>query len=128
MMLISVTMVVVLLFVDIQKCRNDGELFGSDKGCDKVRDYNIMKYEMVGFLCLMAGHVVVQCINLHLYVNQCHSNDFYCASHVKASAVKKQHVLFACCYLVKKKFLLGKPATPNSSNAFNQGVTFDNVV
>ena len=97
MMLISVTMVVVLLFVDIQKCRNDGELFGSDKGCDKVRDYNIMKYEMVGFLCLMAGHVVVQCINLHLYVNQCHSNDFYCASHVKASAVKKQHVLFACC-------------------------------
>ena len=54
MMLISVTMVVVLLFVDIQQCRNDGELIGSDKGCDKVRDYS-MKYEMVGFLCLMAG-------------------------------------------------------------------------
>ena len=50
MMLISVTMVVVLLFVDIQQCRNDGELIGSDKGCDKVRDYN-MKYETVGFLC-----------------------------------------------------------------------------
>ena len=104
MMLISVTMVVVLLFVDIQKCRNDGELFGSDKGCDKVRDYNIMKYEMVGFLCLMAGHVVVQCIILH--VNQCHSNDFYCASHVKASAVKKQHVLFACCCWYNRNFFL----------------------
>ncbi|XP_058964303.2 transmembrane channel-like protein 7 isoform X1 [Pocillopora verrucosa] len=36
MMLISVTMVVVLLFVDIQQCRNDGELIGSDKGCDKL--------------------------------------------------------------------------------------------
>ena len=39
MMLVSVTMVTVMLFIDVQRCRSGGELLIStaDRTCDKVR-------------------------------------------------------------------------------------------
>lgn len=39
MMLVSVAMVTVMLFIDVQRCRSGGELLIStaDRTCDKVR-------------------------------------------------------------------------------------------
>ena len=44
MMLTSVTMVTVLLFVDIQRCRSGKELLGSvgSRGCDPVSNKNLI--------------------------------------------------------------------------------------
>ena len=40
MMLTSVITVIVLLFVDIQRCRQGKDLLGSEKACDNVSNSN----------------------------------------------------------------------------------------
>lgn len=52
MMLTSVTMVTVLLFVDIQRCRSGKELLGSERGCDPVSNKNVILLLWYVNLCL----------------------------------------------------------------------------